>query len=77
VKGYGGRFLKDVTVPVVATRTDTGARATLRKGDDPVVLSGAPEEILLFLFGRDETSGLVLEGGEEAVAAVRSAGRGF
>lgn len=77
VKGYGGRFLKDVTVPVVATRTDTGATATLRKGDDPVVLSGAPEEVLLFLFGRDQTSGLVFEGDDQSVEAVRSAGRGL
>lgn len=77
VTGFGGRFLKDAPVPVVATRTDTGGTVTLRKGEDPVVVSGPPEEILLFLFGRDETTGLVFEGDDEAVAAVRRADRGI
>jgi uncharacterized protein (TIGR03085 family) len=75
VKGYGGRFLRDVRVPVVATRTDTGETVTLRRGDDPVVVSGPPEEVLLFLFGRDETIGLAFEGADDAVDAVRSAKR--
>jgi hypothetical protein len=60
---------------VVATRTDTGATVTLRQGDDPVVLSGQPVEVLLFLFGRDETTGLSFDGPDEAAAAVRSANR--
>ena len=72
VKAYGGRFLKDAQVPVVATRTDTGETVTLLKGDDPVELSGPPEEVL---FGRDETSGLEIRGSEAAVEAVRSAKR--
>jgi len=75
VTGHGGRLLKDAHVPVVATRTDTGDTVTLRQGDDPVVLSGPPVEVLLFLCGRDETTGLSLEGPDEAVAAVRSANR--
>jgi uncharacterized protein (TIGR03085 family) len=75
VKAYGGRFLRHAHVPVVATRTDTGATTTLRPGDDPVTLSGPPEEILLFLFGRDQTSGLEIDGPDDAVDAVRSAKR--
>ena len=75
VKGYGGRLVKDAGVPVVARRTDTGKTATLRKGADPAVVAGPPAEVVYFLFGREETSGLAFEGPEDAVAALRSTKR--
>lgn len=39
------------TVPVVAVHPD-GRRQVLRRGTQPVVLTGAPIELLLLLFGR-------------------------
>jgi uncharacterized protein (TIGR03085 family) len=72
VKGYGGRLVKDAAVPVRARRTDTGATTTLRKGDDPVVVSGPPTEVLFFLFGRDQIRDVTFEGSADAVESVRS-----
>ncbi len=44
-------------------------RATLgaRPGSDPVVVSGLPGEITLFLFGRAQTRDLTFEGPDDAV----------
>jgi len=75
VKGYGGRLVKDAGVPVVARRTDTGKTVTLRKGPDPAVLAGPPSEVVFFLFGREQASGLAFEGPEAHVAALRSTAR--
>ena len=75
VKGYGGRLVKDSGVPVAARRTDTGKTVTLRKGDDPAVVAGPPEEVVFFLFGREENSGLAFEGPDEHVTALLASKR--
>ena len=49
----GGRGLvRPAGVPVTIRRADGGATAVLRGGSDPVVVTGLPSEIVLFLFGR-------------------------
>ncbi len=48
-------------------------RAVLRRGSDPVVLSGPPSELTLFLYGRAETTGLDFAGPPDAVTALRTA----
>jgi uncharacterized protein (TIGR03085 family) len=77
LRGYGRGLLRRAGVPVRVRRTDTGATATLRRGADPVVVSGRPSEIALFLFGRDENTGLGFEGPEDKVARLRESSRGF
>ena len=62
--------------PTVLRRADTGDSAVAKKGDDPVVITGEVVELILFLFGRESTHGLVFEGSDDAVAAVRSADLG-
>lgn len=59
--------------PTVLRRADTGATAVVRKGADPVTISGDVVELVLFLFGRSATVGLQFDGPEAAVAAVRAA----
>jgi uncharacterized protein (TIGR03085 family) len=63
--------------PVVLRRSDTGERAVLRKGPDPVTVTGAVVELTLFVFGRSATTGLAFDGSPEAVRAVRSADLGL
>ncbi len=44
----------------------------LREGDDPVVVSGAPGELALFLFGRAQHAGLDFDGPDDRVTALPS-----
>ena len=74
----GGRGLvRPAAVPVTIRRADGGATAVLRGGADPVVLTGLPSEIVLFLFGRRQTRGLSLTGPDTVIAALRAADLGL
>lgn len=73
----GRGLVRPAGVPVRIRRSDTGATATLRRGDDPVVITGRPSEIVLFLFGRDRTHGLELDGPADRVARLRKADLGI
>jgi uncharacterized protein (TIGR03085 family) len=73
----GRGLVRPAGVPVRIRRSDTGSTATLRRGDDPVVVSGPPSEILFFLFGRDQVSGLAFEGPVDRVATLRRADLGI
>lgn len=75
VSGKG--LIRPAGVPVLVRRTDTGAQTNLRAGSDPVVVSGLPSEIVLFLYGRRETDGLTFEGPEERVTQLREARLGI
>jgi uncharacterized protein (TIGR03085 family) len=67
-----------VDVPVVVRRSDRpGAEATVRRGDDPVVVTGRPSELVLFFFGRDQLHDVRFDGPPEAVSLLREADRGF
>jgi hypothetical protein len=58
-------------------RRDTGETAGLRSGDEPVVVTGLPSEIVLLLFGRDQVRGLAFAGPEDRVSRLRGADLGF
>jgi uncharacterized protein (TIGR03085 family) len=74
----GGRALvRPAGVPVTIRRSDGGATAALRGGAGPVVLTGLPSEIVLFLFGRKQTHGLSLTGPDDAIAALKDADLGL
>ena len=75
----GGRGLvRPAGVPVRIRRTDADATATLRRGSDPVVLSGLPSELALHLFGRQAHSrGLAADGPADRIAQVWSADLGI
>jgi uncharacterized protein (TIGR03085 family) len=73
----GGAFFgRKLPVPTVIRRSDTGASATLRKGDDPVTVEGPVVELILFLFGRSATRELAFEGPADRIVALRSADLG-
>jgi len=76
-RGLGRLTTRTLDVPLAVRRADTGAEATLRRGDSPVVVSGPPGEVVLFLFGRAYATDLTFDGPPEAVAAVRAAELGL
>jgi len=69
----GKALARPAGVPVeICWPGDDGDRtAVLRKGEDPAVVSGAPAELALFLFGREQHSGLEFAGPEGSVRALR------
>jgi uncharacterized protein (TIGR03085 family) len=65
-------------VPLVVRRSDRPDRsATVRKGADPVVVSGRPSELALFFFGRSELRDVTFDGPPDAISRLRAADRGF
>ena len=60
-----------VPVEIRWARDDRVRSATLRKGVDPVVVTGSPAELVLFLFGRAEHGPLDFAGPEASVRALR------
>ena len=75
----GKGLVRSAGVPVeICWPGDEGDRtAVLRKGEDPAVVSGAPAELALFLFGREQHSGLDFAGPENAVRALRKGDLGI
>ena len=64
--------------PIVVRRSDRpGQEATVRKGEDPVVVTGRPSELVLFFFGRDELHEVTFDGPPAATARLQEAERGF
>ena len=53
------------------------ARAVLAKGNDPVVITGEPPELVMYLFGRDQHTGLSFDGPQAHVDALASADLGI
>ncbi|ROR91446.1 TIGR03085 family metal-binding protein [Nocardioides aurantiacus] len=51
--------------------------ATLRAGQDPVVVTGEPVELALLLFGRDQHRGLRFAGPPDGVRRLRGSDLGF
>ena len=75
----GKRFVKSVGVPVQMRWTD-GERereAVLSSGEDPVVITGEPAELTMFLFGRHEHTGLKFEGPQDRVDALKAGDLGI
>lgn len=66
-------FGRRLPVPTLLRRSDTGATATVRKGDDPATVAGPVVELVLFLFGRSAVRDLTFEGPADKVEALRSA----
>jgi uncharacterized protein (TIGR03085 family) len=73
-----GRLLvRSAEVPVTIRRTDVERRSVLAPGSDPVVVSGLPGEVTLFLYGRSQTRDLTFEGPDDAVRKLRRASLGL
>jgi uncharacterized protein (TIGR03085 family) len=75
--GLGRKLVHPAGVPVRLRRTDTDQTMTLRRGANPVVLSGDVGELVLFLYGRQPTLGLTFTGPDAHVTALRAASLGL
>lgn len=68
-------------VPIVVRRSDgsdgSGKEATVRRGDDPVVVIGLPSELVLFFFGRTELHEVTFEGPPTEITRLHEADKGF
>ena len=49
----------------------------LSAGDDPVVITGEPAELTMFLFGRHQHTGLKFEGPQDRVEALQAGDLGI
>lgn len=77
LRSMGKLLARKLPGPVVAATPD-GRRASLRPGGgEPVVITGAPLEVVLFLFGRQEVAQVELTGPAERVSAVRQGSLGL
>jgi len=81
LKSAGKLASRKAGVPLAIRRADQPDRpdekATLRRGDDPVTVAGAPSELVLFFFGRTQVRDVAVDGPPEAVARLREADLGF
>jgi uncharacterized protein (TIGR03085 family) len=66
-----------VPVEIRWPHRDRTRSAVLRKGSDPVVVTGAPGELILLLFGRPQHTGLELTGPADRVRALQGADLGL
>jgi uncharacterized protein (TIGR03085 family) len=66
---YLGRRLREVGLEI--EWAGTGEPHTVRRGEPTARLSGAPGELLLYLFGRHDAAEVEVSGPAAAVAAVR------
>jgi uncharacterized protein (TIGR03085 family) len=65
-------------VAIVVRRSDrSGQEASVRRGEDPVVVTGRPSELVLFFFGRNELREVTFDGPADAISRLREADRGF
>lgn len=72
----GPALARPAGVPLRLVHAGTGASATLRRGDGPVVVTGRPPELAMMLYNRP-TAGLEYAGPADRVAALRSADLGI
>jgi uncharacterized protein (TIGR03085 family) len=78
LRGAGKLAARHAGVPVVVRRADRpGQEATIRRGDDPVEVTGRPSELVLFFFGRSQLRDVTLDGPPEAATRLREADKGF
>jgi uncharacterized protein (TIGR03085 family) len=73
----GRGLVRPAGVPVTIRDTDTGKTAVLRRGSDPVTVSGKVGEIVMFLHGRRQTAGLELTGPQASIQRLRDANLGI
>ncbi len=74
----GGRALvRPAGVPVTIRRADTLDTVVLRRGPEPAVVTAPVSELVMFLYGRGQTTGLEFSGPKESVRRLREARLGF
>lgn len=73
----GKGLVRPAGVPVEVRRSDTDDSVVLRRGSDPVVVTGRPSEVVLMLFGRSQVRDLAFDGPSDRVERLRGADLGI
>lgn len=73
----GKGLVRPAGVPVTIRNADTGQTSVLRRGDSPVVLTGRPAELVMFIYGRRQTVGLEFDGPADSVERLKAARLGI
>ncbi len=73
----GKGLVRPAGVPVEIRWSGKDAATVLRRGTDPVVVTGLPSEILLMLFGRSQVRDLTFDGPAERVQRLHKADLGI
>ncbi|MGD9961251.1 TIGR03085 family metal-binding protein [Nocardioides sp.] len=73
----GKALARPAGVPVSIRRSDRDAVAVLVPGDEPVVVTGLPCELTMFLYGRDQHRDLEFTGPQQKIAALKGAALGL
>lgn len=76
VKSGGRGLARNAKVGIAAERSDTKETATLKPGQRSVTVVGTPEELALFIYGRQEQARVELRGSDEDIALLRDASLG-
>ncbi len=77
VRHAGRVMVTSADVGVVAERSDTGERVTLKKGRREVTVRGLPSEVALYVYGRKDHSHVDLLGDDADVASLGEAPLGI
>ena len=81
LKGSAKLATRKVGLPIEVRRTAWDdlppEAATIRKGDDPVVVTGRPGELVLFFFGRSQLNDVTFDGPPDSISRLQQADRGF
>jgi uncharacterized protein (TIGR03085 family) len=79
IKVAGKGLVRPMGVPVVIrwSGDERERSAVLRKGEEPVVVTGLPAEVTMFLFGREQHTGLVFDGPVTSVKKLTATGLGL
>jgi len=77
IKVIGLALARPAGVPLRIRRSEVGSAATLRRGSDPVTVTGRPSELALFLYGREQVRDLEFDGPTGKVSKLRGADLGL
>ncbi|HZJ04204.1 MAG TPA: TIGR03085 family metal-binding protein [Nocardioidaceae bacterium] len=73
----GKALVRSADGGVIIERSDTGQRATLKKGEPSVVVHGLPSELTLYVYGRQDQARVELDGSVAATDALDASNLGI
>jgi uncharacterized protein (TIGR03085 family) len=71
LRWFAKGIVRHAPVAVTLRRTDAPDESVARKGDDPVVVTGLPSELCLYIYGRQGVADYELEGDPDSVERLR------
>ncbi|HSV40948.1 MAG TPA: TIGR03085 family metal-binding protein [Nocardioidaceae bacterium] len=76
VKSAGRGLARNAKVGISMTRQDTNETVVLKGGERSVMVTGMPEELALFIYGRQDQARVELIGSDEDIALLKNTSLG-